>query len=212
MADSAVAKTNHTPMAKRFRGYLPVVVDVETGGLEARTDAVLEIAVILIDMDDNRRLHCGETHHRHVIPFKGANLDPEALKVNKIDPFHPFRFAISEQEAIEKLFPPIQQAVKKYHCQRAVLVGHNAWFDLGFINAMIKRCKGIKSPFHRFTSIDTASLGAVACGQTVLARTAKVLDIDFNRKEAHSAIYDAQKTAEVFCEIVNRWDTLKSDI
>ncbi|HAV68246.1 MAG TPA: ribonuclease T, partial [Alcanivorax sp.] len=41
----------HPSLALRFRGFLPVVVDVETGGFDARNDALLEIAAVLLDMD-----------------------------------------------------------------------------------------------------------------------------------------------------------------
>jgi ribonuclease T len=51
---------NQPRMARRFRGFLPVVVDVETGGFNSRTDALLEIAAVLIDMDDDGQLYPGE--------------------------------------------------------------------------------------------------------------------------------------------------------
>jgi ribonuclease T len=98
-------------------------------------------------------------------------------------------------------------------CQRAILVGHNACFDLNFLNAAIARA-GIKnSPFHPFSSLDTVTLGAVAYGQTVFARIAQAANIPWDQSEAHSAVYDAQKTAELFCKVVNRWrelDTLEA--
>ena len=38
--------------AERFRGFLPVVIDVETGGFDCERDALLEIAVIVVCMDE----------------------------------------------------------------------------------------------------------------------------------------------------------------
>jgi len=78
---------------ERFRGYLPVVVDVETGGFNERTDALLEIAAVLLNFDDNGRLSLGKKYQTHVVPFEGSNLEPKSLEVNGIDPFHPLRAA-----------------------------------------------------------------------------------------------------------------------
>lgn len=199
-----------TTLKKRFRGFLPVVVDVETGGLEPETDALLEIAIVFVTMDKQGVLHRDKTHAYHVDPFPGSHLDPKALKLNKIDPNHPFRFAIDEAEALENIFTHVRAALEATHCQRAILVGHNAWFDLLFLKAAIKRC-GLeqKNPFHAFSSFDTATLGGLAYGQTVLARAADAADIAFDRDEAHSAIYDAEKTTDLFCQIVNRWRALQ---
>lgn len=190
---------------RRFRGFLPVVVDVETGGFNPENDALLEIAAVIISMDDNGLLSSGETHSCHVEPFEGANIEEAALAFTGIDPGHPFRLAKTEKEALEHVFMPIRQAVKQTSCSRAILVGHNAFFDLGFMNAAVKRT-GVKNPFHSFSSFDTATLGGLAYGQTVLARLTAAAGIEWDQEQAHSAIYDAQKTAELFCTIVNRWD------
>ncbi len=197
-----------TPMAQRFRGFLPVVVDVETGGLDPKRDALLEIAAIPIAMDDEGLVHPQETIAYHIEPFPKANIDPEALKINGIKPFHPFRLAIPEEEALNEIFTPIHEVVKATGCDRAILVGHNAHFDLDFLNAAIKRCKIKKSPFHAFSSLDTVSLAGLAYGQTVLARAMKAANLAFDTKRAHSAIYDTEATAALFCKIVNQWQTL----
>jgi len=195
---------------KRFRGYLPVVVDVETGGFNAHTDALLEIAIVLLEMDEEGYLHRGTTHAHHVQPFDGANLEEKSLAVNRIDPYHPFRHAIPEKDALLSLFKQIRKAMKTNSCHRAILVGHNAFFDLGFINAAVRRCQIKRSPFHPFCSFDTVTLAGVAFGQTVLARAAQAADIEWNEEEAHSAIYDAERTADLFCRIVNRWQLCNS--
>lgn len=189
----------------RFRGFLPVVVDVETGGFNAKTDALLEIAAVIIRMDENGRLYPHDTHAYHVVPFDGANLDPRALEFNGIDPHNPFRFAVSEHEALKKLFHPIREEIRITGCTRAILVGHNSFFDLGFLRAAVDRT-GVKNPFHSFSSFDTATLGGLAYGQTVLAKAAQAAGMEWNNDEAHSAIYDTERTAELFCKIVNSWD------
>lgn len=193
-------------LAKRFREFLPVVVDVETGGINPQTDALLELAAVSIKMDNVGKIHPDKTYHYHVLPFKGSVLDPVALALNKIDPFHPFRFAITEDEALSDLFRNVSKECINKRCQRAVLVGHNAWFDLAFLNAAKERCEIKKSPFHRFTSLDTATLGALVYGQTVLAKALKKAKIGYSKKSAHSALYDTECTAELFCKIVNEWE------
>ena len=100
------------------------------------------------------------------------------------------------------------QEIRDTDCTRAVLVGHNAWFDLGFLNAAITRAGIKRNPFHPFSCFDTATLAGLAYGQTVLARAVKASGASWDGREAHSAIYDAEKTAELFCNIVNRWDEL----
>lgn len=192
-------------ISKRFRGYLPVVVDVETGGVNPHKDALLELAAIPIRMDENGLVYPDKSYHYHIEPFEHGNLDPASLAFNKIDPFHPFRFAMSEQTALTDLFGHIQQHCLDTKCQRAVLVGHNAWFDQHFLNAAVRRCKISKNPFHRFTSLDTATLGALAYGQTVLSKVLKAADIPYDSELAHSALYDAECTAALFCKIVNNW-------
>lgn len=189
---------------QRFRGFLPVVVDVETAGIDPQHNALLEVCIVLVEMDDQGLLHRGKSYFEHVLPFSGAVLDQKSLEFNQIDPYQPLRFAIDEKVALERLFKPINTALKKSRCQRAVLVGHNAWFDLLFIKEAVKRT-GLKSPFHAFTCFDTATLGGLIYGQTVLAVAAEAANITFDAKEAHSAIYDAEKTADLFCAMVNKW-------
>lgn len=197
-----------TVLAKRFRGLLPVVVDVETSGLHAATDALLEMAAVTIDMAPDGRLFPDKTHAYHVEPFAGARLEREALEITGIDPTHPLRLAIPEKQALHRLFTQVRAELDRTGCYRAVLVGQNAWFDLSFLLAACKR-SGLKyNPFHTFTTIDTASLSAVALGETVLARAMRRARIPFDIQQAHSAIYDAERTAELFCQIANRFSGL----
>ncbi len=181
------------------------MVDVETAGFNAETDALLEIAAVTVEFDLNGQLKRRETHACHIEPFPGANLEQKALDFTGIDPFNPFRLAKKEKAALEQIFAPIRELVKKHQCTRAILVGHNAFFDLGFIRAAVERTK-VKSPFHSFSSFDTATLAGLAYGQTVLAKAAYAAGIEWDNSQAHSAIYDAEKTADLFCMIVNSWN------
>jgi ribonuclease T len=193
------------PMAARFRGYLPVVVDVETGGFNCATDALLEIAATTIGMDEGGFLYPEHTQFFRVEPFVGANIEQAALDFTGIKLDHPLRMAVSEEHALTEIFRGLRKSLKANSCKRAILVGHNSSFDLGFLNAAVVRTGIKRNPFHPFSSFDTATLAGLAYGQTVLAKACQVADIDFDGKEAHSARYDTEKTAELFCGIVNRW-------
>lgn len=192
-------------MATRFRGFLPVVVDVETGGFDCHRHALLEIAAVPIEMDDQGLLYPGQTASAHVVPAEGLEIDPKSLEVTGIILDHPFRLAKSEQDALDHVFNPVRAAMKKYGCQRAILVGHNAHFDLGFVNAAVNRVGHKRNPFHPFSVFDTVTLAGVAYGQTVLARAATAAGLGWDANEAHSAVYDTEQTAKLFCTIANAW-------
>jgi len=196
---------NEVLMANRFRGFLPVVVDVETGGFNCKTDALLEIAAVLLEMDDEGLLKRSETIRYHVKPFEGANMEPASMAVNGIDPDHPLRPAIDERDALQRIFREVRLAVREQRCSRAVLVGHNAHFDLGFLNEAIERSSIKRNPFHPFSCFDTATACGIAFGQTVLSRAAVAAGLEWDESQAHSASYDAEITADVFCEVVNRY-------
>ena len=192
-------------ICNRFRGFLPVIIDIETGGFNASTDAMLEIAGTIIRMDEDGQLSVHRTYNFLVKPFEGANIEQASLDFTGIDPYHPFREAVDEHEALTELFKVIRKEMKDQNCSRAVLVGHNAHFDAGFVNAAVERCEIKRNPFHPFSFFDTATLGGLAFGQTVLAKACGEAGISFDNAEAHSAAYDAERTAELFCDIVNRW-------
>jgi ribonuclease T len=192
-------------MNERFRGFLPVVVDVETGGFNCTTDALLEIAASIVRMDEDGLLSVHRTVEFHIKPFEGANIEQAALDFTGIDPYHPFREAVDEAEAMAELFRVIRKEIRDQGCNRAILVGHNAHFDAGFVNAATERCSIKRNPFHPFSHFDTATLSGLAYGQTVLAKACAEAGVPFDNAEAHSAAYDTERTAELFCEIVNRW-------
>ncbi|WP_458524666.1 ribonuclease T [Onishia taeanensis] len=197
-------------MAQRFRSFLPVVVDMETGGFDAKGDAILEIAAVTLSMDPDGNLIPDATYAFHVTPFEGANVEQSALDftgINLDDPLRK-RVALSESEAMNEIFRPVRKAIKAHNCTRAVLVGHNAAFDHGFLNSAVDRCNIKRNPFHPFSSFDTASLSGLVYGQTVLARACRAAGIEFDNTEAHSARYDTERTAELFCSIVNRFKDL----
>ena len=195
------------PIKDRFRGFLPVVVDVETGGFDKDKDALLEIAAVILRMDEKGNLRPYRTHTWHIEPFEGANLDPISMEVNGINIDSPFRkeIALPEHRAMSDFFKVIRKESTANKCTRSILVGHNAAFDLGFINVAAERTGHKRNPFHPFSTFDTVTLGGMAYGQTVLARIAKRANISWDTSKAHSAAYDAEKTAEIFCKVLNNW-------
>ena len=194
--------------AQRFRGYLPVIIDLETAGFDPKKNALLEIAAVFLEMDQYGKIKSTDTVSNHVIPFPNAKIDQAALDFNGIDPYHPFRMAVDEHKALQNIFKRTREAVKSNGCTRAILVGHNPAFDIAFLNAAAERTKIKRNPFHPFSTFDTATLSGLVYGQTVLARSVQAAGLVWDQSQAHSAIYDARLTAELFCTIVNRWNDL----
>lgn len=196
------------PMGGRFRGFLPVVIDMETGGFNHHTDALLEVAAVTLRLNEEGMLESHKTYGWHVNPFEGANLEPASLEVNGIDPDLPFRqaIAVDEKKCLDELFSIVRKEMKLNNCKRAILVGHNAAFDLNFLNATVARIDKKRNPFHPFSTFDTVTLAAMAYRQTVLARSVKAAGFPWDATEAHSAVYDTEKTADLFCNIINQWE------
>ena len=192
----------------RFRGFYPVVIDIETAGFNARTDALLEIGITTLNMDEKGWLKKSNIFHFHIIPFRGSIIQPNAIAFNKIDPFNPLRGAIEEQEALKIIFKILIQEMKIKNCKRSIVVAHNAHFDHKFLMAAIKRTGLKNNIFHPFVTFDTAALSGLVIGQTVLAKACKTVGLFFDNKKAHSALYDSEKTAELFCILINRWKKL----
>jgi ribonuclease T len=206
-ADLAEGATGGT-MVQRFRGFLPIVVDVETGGFNARTDALLEIAAVVLKLEIDGTLRPTDSYRYLVKPYPGLNIEPASLQVTGIDPYHPLRPAVDEATALRELFQHIRREVRNAGCKRAILVGHNAFFDLNFLNAAVERNDIKRNPFHPFSSFDTATLGGVVFGQTVLRHAVTSAGFEWDEEQAHSALYDAEMTAKLFCEAVNRFRSI----
>lgn len=212
MSESNTSNSPTTPdvnsLAARFRGFYPVVIDVETAGFNKQTDALLEIAAVTLTTDEQGFLIKDKTFHFHVKPFEGANIEQAAIEFNGIDPFCALRGAVEESEMVKELCKGIRKGQKAAGCNRSVVVAHNAAFDHGFLMSAIGRINYKRAPFHPFVTFDTTSLAALTIGQTVLAEACKKAGLGFDNKSAHSAIYDTEKTADLFCWMVNRYKNL----
>ncbi|HDR1334938.1 TPA: ribonuclease T, partial [Pasteurella multocida] len=203
MTEIQAEATNAHLLKHRFRGYFPVIIDVETAGFNAKTDALLELAAITVKMNEEGLLVPDQTCHFHIEPFVGANINPESLQFNGIDIHNPLRGAVSETVAITELFKMVRKAQKAADCQRSIIVAHNAAFDQSFLMAAAERTGVKRNPFHPFGMFDTATLSGFMFGQTVLVKACQAAQIAFDGKQAHSALYDTERTAELFCYMVN---------
>ncbi|UAJ66320.1 ribonuclease T [Candidatus Schneideria nysicola] len=199
---------NVNTLRTRFRGFYPVVIDIESAGLNANTHALLEIAAITLKMDKNGWLQLDKIFHFHIEPFPGSILQPEALALNRIEPNNPLRGAVTEHQALNEIFFAVRKGIKNQECNRAIIVAHNAAFDHSFVMAAAERANLQNNPFHPFSTFDTAALSGLVFGQTVLAKACAAAGITFHTSFAHSALYDTERTAELFCELVNRWKRL----
>lgn len=204
-----MSELTYSPIAlkDRFRGFYPVVVDVETAGFDPKADALIEVSMMTVKMDEHGFLSPNEIVSANIRPFEGANIVQSNIDFLGIDPFDESRNLKTEREALIPMFKKISKEVKKNACSRAVLVGHNANFDLSFINAAIERLNYKRSPFHPFSVFDTATLSALVFGQTVLSKACFAAKIDFDGNKAHGSEYDTLKECELFCSIVNKYTT-----
>ena len=208
MTETQNEPLNYTLLKNRFRGYYPVIIDVETAGFNAKTDALLELAAITLKMNEDGLLEPDQKCHFHIQPFAGANINPESLKFNGIDVDNPLRGAVPELEAMTGLFQMVRRGQKAADCQRSVIVAHNAAFDQSFVMAAAERTGIKRNPFHPFGMFDTATLSGFMFGQTVLVKACQAANIAFDNKQAHSALYDTERTAELFCYMVNHLKNL----
>lgn len=189
-------------MKSRFRGFLPVVIDLETGGFEASEHGILEIAAVTLDFDDDV-LTPVKTHQWNVIPRPESRVEEASLKVTGIDLDDPNRGAISEEDGLRELFRLVRREIKRHGCQRAIVTAHNAHFDHGFIKESARLNEIKRNPFHPFSVFDTVGLSGVALGHTVLSEACVRAGIAYDSERAHSAAHDAEVTAALFCYIVN---------
>ena len=195
-------------MRTRFRGFLPVVIDLETGGFDKDIHAVLQIAAVSLAWTADR-ISIDQVRGWNVIPHPLMRVEEESLRITGIDLADPRRDALDEEDAVRELFRFIRREVRRNGCERAVLTAHNAHFDHGFVTSAAERNGVKRNPFHPFTVIDTASLAAVAYGHTVLSEACARAGIAFEGGRAHAAMYDAEATAKLFCLIVNGWGSVR---
>ncbi|WP_084155483.1 ribonuclease T [Ruminobacter sp. RM87] len=199
---------NLQDISQRFRGYYPVVVDVETAGFDPKNSALLEVAFCTLKINENGDFEKDEMFHCNIKPFPNSAIEEANIKFLGIDPFDPAREALDEKVGLLPIFKQLNKKVKKAGCKRAILVGHNAHFDHSFIMAAAERLNFKRNPFHPFTVMDTATLASLFLGHSVLSVACETAGIPFDAGSAHDAAYDTDREAELFCYFVNRFRKL----
>ena len=192
-------------ISERFRGFLPVVVDLETGGLDPNKNPILELACSFLNYE-KEKLVPHKSFSWDIKPQPNLEIDPSSQLLTGIDPLSDIENRTDEKAAIKSFFKEVRRETKMNECTRAVLVAHNSVLDNSFLNAAIQRHRIKRSPFHPFTTFDTATLGGVAFGHTVLREACQRADIAYDEQSAHCASYDCEVTAFLFCKIVNLWN------
>ena len=181
-----------------------MVVDLETGGLDPNKNPILELACSFLNYE-NEKLVPHKSFSWDIKPQPNLEIDPSSQLLTGIDPLLDIENRTDEKAAINSFFKEVRRETKTNECTRAVLVAHNSVFDNSFLNAAIQRHRIKRSPFHPFTTFDTATLGGVAFGHTDLREACQRADIAYDKKSAHCASYDCEVTAFLFCKIVNLW-------
>lgn len=93
-----------------------MVVDVETGGFNCATDALLKLPQHH-RLDEGGFLYPDHTRFFRVEPFEGANIEQAALEFTGIKLDHPLRQAVSEQ-ALTEIFRGLRKSIKANGCKR----------------------------------------------------------------------------------------------
>ncbi len=104
-------------MSRRFRGFLPVVIDVETGGFNSRTDALLEIAAVFIDIDASGTLSRGCHPQLPCAAVSGCATGPGLAERHRHRSLSSVAAALPEREAIQRIFREVRHQLKAYDCR-----------------------------------------------------------------------------------------------
>jgi len=133
----------------------------------------------------------------------------EAHAVNKIPPERIWRSGEPPRD-----ITVILQRIKDAH-PKIQLAGHNIGFDHEFLKRLYDLA-GVENPFpHRL--VDLSTLGTVHLGVSKLHDIARALDINPDAYPLHTALGDADLTAECFLRLFRRlenaglnvWETRK---
>ena len=159
-----------------------VVFDIETTGFSAVTDRIIEIGAVKVEDGKITDKFSTFVNPKRPIPFRITELTgiTDEMVIGSPD--------------IETILPQFIEFIGD-----AVLVAHNASFDVGFIEQNCKRQK-IEADF---TYVDTVALARVllpALNRFKLDTVAKALNISLENH--HRAVDDAGCTAEIFVKFV----------
>ena len=159
-----------------------VVFDIETTGFSAVTDRIIEIGAVKVEDGKITDKFSTFVNPKRPIPFRITELTGITDEM------------VIDSPDIETILPQFIEFIGD-----AVLVAHNASFDVGFIEQNCKRQK-IEADF---TYVDTVALARVllpALNRFKLDTVAKALNISLENH--HRAVDDAGCTAEIFVKFV----------
>lgn len=164
-----------------------IVFDTETTGLDSRLDRVIELGGIELV----NRFPTGRNFHEYINP-EGREVHPEALAVH----------GISNSDLTGKpVFSEIAERFLEF-IDGAILVAHNANFDMGFINAELARLgRDFIGPDR---VVDTLMLARRKhpMGPNSLDALCRRYGIDNSRRDKHGALLDSELLAEVYIELI----------
>ena len=159
-----------------------VVFDIETTGFSAVTDRIIEIGAVKVEDGKITDKFSTFVNPKRPIPFRITELTGITDEM------------VIDSPDIETILPQFIEFIGD-----AVLVAHNASFDVGFIE---QNCKRQKIEVD-FTYVDTVALARVllpALNRFKLDTVAKALNISLENH--HRAVDDAGCTAEIFVKFV----------
>ena len=184
MDDSITATTNKKKLRLKDATY--VVFDVETTGLSAERDRLIEIAAIKVK--------------------NGAEIDSFESYINPKRPISELITRLTSITDDDVKDAPFEEEVMtnfyNWLDEDDILVAHNAKFDLGFLDKSFERL-GLKNKNN--ASIDTLFISraenkeAKRHGLSNLAKLYKVRLV-----QHHRAIYDTKATAEIFVKMLDQ--------
>ena len=159
-----------------------VVFDIETTGFSAEADRIIEIGAVKVEKGQITEKFSTFVNPKRPIPFRITELTSITDDM------------VIDAPEIEVVLPQFLEFVGD-----AVLVAHNASFDVGFIEQNCKN-QGLDT---QFTSVDTVALGRVllpSLSKYKLDVVAKALGISLENH--HRAVDDAGATAKIFVKFI----------
>ena len=174
-----------------------IFLDTETTGLDAASgDRIVEVGCIEMV---NRRLS-GRTLHRYINPERASH--PEAQRVH----------GLTEKFLSDKpRFAQVADELLEF-ISGAELIIHNAAFDVGFLNAELKRLA--RPPVAEVATIrDSLTLAREMFPGKAnsLDALCKRLEVDNTQRTLHGALMDAGLLAQVYIRMTRGQDSLVID-
>lgn len=167
-----------------------VIFDLETTGLSNRLDEIIEFGAVKMkdrEVIDRKQLF---VNPKRSIPAHISSL----THINQSD--------VDAAKPIEDVFDDLKQWIGD-----AVLVAHNATFDVGFMNAAARK---LGKPEFSNPVIDTLPLAHAMLDlkRYRLGNVCRHYGVKYDGEGAHRADYDAEVLSQVLCHMLNAY---KSD-